>query len=139
MLKDLKTKVYDIECDKIERPKYPDNVIEFFNKINAFDLQLEVYEVTTRDGYMLTLFRIGKDFTVVKDKPTVLLQRGIFYSADYWVNTFENDEEVAPFGIMLANYNYDVWLGNNRGNIYSLKHKDYDHETSKEYWSFSFP
>ena len=42
--------------------------------------------------------------------------------------------------ISLAKAGYDVWLGNNRGNIFSNEHEKLDWAVDeKEYWDFSFP
>jgi len=38
---------------------------------------------------------------------------------------------------LLSNLGYDVWLGNNRGNIYSKDHQTFDYG-SKEFEDFSF-
>ena len=40
----------------------------------------------------------------------------------------------------MAKAGYDVWLGNNRGNIFSYEHEKLDWiKDEKEYWNFSFP
>jgi len=55
--------------------------------------------------------------------------------ADEWINNYE---QKAP-AFILAKEGYDVWLGNNRGNYYSDKHKTLDPNTDKkEYYNFSF-
>ena len=33
---------------------------------------------------------------------------------------------------------FDVWLGNNRGNSFSRKHKKLDPDTNTKFWEFSF-
>lgn len=38
---------------------------------------------------------------------------------------------------VLAREGYDVWLGNNRGNRYSRKHKNLDPQDAK-FWDFSW-
>jgi hypothetical protein len=41
----------------------------------------------------------------------------------------------------LANLGYEVWVGNNRGNLYSNTHTTFDMNTDagrKAYWNFSF-
>ena len=38
----------------------------------------------------------------------------------------------------LAQEGYDVWLGNNRGNKYSLGHTSLDPIKDKAYWEFSY-
>lgn len=102
--------------------------------------------VKTRDGYILSLFRIpgklveareiraqrqnGKFST--KTAPPVLLVHGIQDSADAWV---VNDEESPAF--ILSNAGYDVWLANFRGNKYSKLHTSLEIMTP-EYWDFGW-
>lgn len=47
-----------------------------------------------------------------------------------------NRPEVAP-AFVLARAGYDVWLGNNRGTMYSDQHASLDN-TSYEYWNFDW-
>ena len=47
-----------------------------------------------------------------------------------------NSPELAPAFIM-ADLGYDVWLGNNRGNIYGQQHLNYTLH-SAEFWDFDF-
>ena len=47
-----------------------------------------------------------------------------------------NKPEVAP-AFVLSRAGYDVWLGNNRGNRFSNKHKTLDPK-KQEYWEFDW-
>jgi len=55
--------------------------------------------------------------------------------ADIWIN---NEPDVAV-AFQLARAGYDVWLGNNRGNMYSSKHVKLDPvKDAREYFNYSF-
>jgi gastric triacylglycerol lipase len=58
----------------------------------------------------------------------------LLYSSDTWLI---NDEALAP-GFMFANSNYDVWLGNSRGNKHSRRHIKLNPDKDAVFWSFSF-
>lgn len=93
-------------------------------------LEFEEYDVKTEDDYTLKLFRIRQSDYNQSSLP-IFLQHGILDSADNWViNGAERS-----LGLRLAALGYDVFLGNNRGNKYSLTHGD---KTRREFWDFSF-
>ena len=95
---------------------------------------VEVHEVTTEDGYILTLHRIPRKLEV-DDKntgPPVLLMHGLIDSSDCWV---AND--VHSPALVLANAGYDVWLGNSRGTKRSKGHVSLSNRNPK-YWDFSW-
>nr|BAN20577.1 lipase 1 precursor [Riptortus pedestris] len=94
---------------------------------------LEVHEIETEDGYLLTAYRIpyGKD--KASNGKSVIVQHGILCSSAAWVISRPDQ----ALGFLLADGGYDVWLTNSRGNTYSRKHKTYD-TSSAQYWDFSF-
>lgn len=107
----------------------------FVDYVTCLKYPVETHIVTTADGYKLTVYRIQAKNTQIKSgKPVILLQHGLLDSSDGWIL---NNETIAP-GLVLANQGHDIWLGNNRGNKYSLDHQTLDSTTSKDYWNFSW-
>ncbi|OWR52889.1 hypothetical protein KGM_201192 [Danaus plexippus plexippus] len=86
------------------------------------------HQVTTDDGYILTLFHIPG-----RSKLPVLLMHDLLDTADTFLLR-GNDS----LGIALANSGYDLWFGNCRGNRYSRRHRDLDPNRDSSYWSFTF-
>jgi len=95
----------------------------------------ETHEVQTDDGYILTLHRIpfGKKCGKENSKGPVLIQHGLFCSSADWV-VMGPDHGLA---FILADNCYDVWMGNSRGNRYSLGHTD-PGISDDDYWNFSW-
>ncbi|KAG0260066.1 cholesterol esterase [Mortierella polycephala] len=66
-------------------------------------------------------------------KPVVLLYHGFMMCSEVWLCNLDEERSLA---FILAEAGYDVWLGNARGNKYSLKHMFLKpHE--KKFWDFS--
>jgi lysosomal acid lipase/cholesteryl ester hydrolase len=81
----------------------------------------EEHTAITEDGYILKIHRIpyhNSDSTPHEKRPVVLMQHGLGGDSSNWII---NEPLMAP-AFVLVNEGYDVWLGNNRGNHYSLKH-----------------
>lgn len=101
---------------------------------------VDSHTVHTEDGYILKLFRIRGDGTEIprlgkgRPRPAVFMQHGLISSAESFINNGRNS---LPF--RLIEKGYDVWLGNNRGNIYSRKHEVFNIDTDdRQFFDFSF-
>ncbi|CAH1406926.1 unnamed protein product [Nezara viridula] len=98
----------------------------------------DVHELTTEDGYVLSLFRIpfGKK-DIHQLGPPVILQHGLQCSAACWLFS----EPDKGLGFIMADQGYDVWMPNSRGTTYSRKHRTLDPNSwfdEDKYWDFSF-
>jgi hypothetical protein len=82
------------------------------------------------------VFRVpGPEGVSPNGRPPDLMQHGILDSANCWVMNYASK---AP-AFVAANAGYDVWLGNSRGNTYSLANRKYDpNKDEKKFFDFSW-
>jgi len=117
-------------------PYDPDTKRNFTEIIQAKDYPVESHYVITEDGYVLTLFRIpygrhNKNLT--GPRQPVLLQHGLLDSSFTWIV----NEPEESLSYILADAGFDVWMGNNRGNIYSKANVKLSPK-QKTFWEFSW-
>ncbi|THG10747.1 hypothetical protein TEA_023123 [Camellia sinensis var. sinensis] len=97
-------------------------------------MTLDEFQVTTKDGYILSLQRIPAGRSGKKsNKPPVLLQHGILIDAAAWLLN-SPDESLA---FILADEGFDVWLANTRGTQYSSGHTSLS-PNDPAYWDWSW-
>ncbi|KAK1137188.1 hypothetical protein K0M31_001712 [Melipona bicolor] len=121
--------------------------------IVAHGYKSETHHIWTEDGYCLDVHRVlpkscqnsdcninennvqtNKSHEVAsKEKVPVLIHHGLLSSSADWVLLGPKK----ALAYLLCDNNYDVWLGNARGNAYSRKHKQYTTK-DKEFWDFSW-
>lgn len=118
----------------------PDIYLKTPELVRKYGYPVEIHDVITADGYILTLHRIphGRKKHVGSDqnrisRPPVFMQHGLLSSSACWILA---SPENGPAYIM-ADAGYDVWLGNARGNLYSRNHTRFDPNAS-HFWQFSW-
>lgn len=127
-------------------PKDPDAGIDPVQYAANKGFTMKEYNVTTEDGYILTVFRLlPANGSVVEGARPVILQHGILESGmDFligspFVNVPGNSSAIGDnlAFVLVQTGRYDVWVGNSRGNRYSKGHVSLTPKDT-DYWKFSY-
>ncbi|XP_055837572.1 lipase 3-like [Episyrphus balteatus] len=105
-------------------------------RVAKYNYPVETHKVQTSDGYILTMFRIPyspKLKNQNEHRPVVFLQHGLLSSSDCFILNGPNN----ALAYLLVDAGYDVWLGNNRGNMYSKKHAKIS-SLLPSFWDFTW-
>ncbi|XP_058795138.1 lipase 3-like [Phymastichus coffea] len=112
-------------------------VLDFIGLVEQYKgYTAEEYQVTTHDGYILTLHRVSGSPSnpAASGKSVVYIGHGLFGSSDFFA--ILGPQQALLY--MLADAGYDVWIGNFRGNTYSRRHVKYSvNSDNLKYWGFS--
>ncbi|XP_047990367.1 lipase 1-like [Leguminivora glycinivorella] len=109
-----------------------DSFLTITELASTYDYIMEEHNVTTEDGYILTVHRLqGIDAT--PNGKVVFLMHGIIESSDSWV--LQGPDKA--LGYILADNGYDVWMGNARGNKHAMNHKELD-ARNRAFWQFTW-
>lgn len=115
------------------------NLDEFYKKLQNDFKSIEKHNITTDDGYILTAWHFNNNSTTKflnNNKKVVMLQHGLLDDSYTWLVL--KDKSLVTF---LLENNFDVWLTNSRGNIFSTGHIDplkNSTNHSSEYWNFTY-
>ncbi|XP_044010330.1 lipase 3-like [Aphidius gifuensis] len=97
----------------------------------------EQHNVTTEDGYILTVFRILKSPSEFSnksvDKPVIFMLCALPTNSDAWLVRGPK----RSLAMQLVDEGYDVWLGNYRGTTYGRSHVKLSPD-DKKFWDYSF-
>lgn len=110
------------------------DAIDIADIVAPFGYIVREHVVTTEDGYILVIHKLEKKSNHLKNsKKIAYFHHGMLTNSELFVL---GDEKNKTLPFILADLDYDVWLGNNRGNKYSRKHLKLSASDVK-FWDFS--
>ncbi|XP_066146455.1 lipase 3-like isoform X2 [Euwallacea fornicatus] len=125
----------ELEVLSTQLKLHPDTRLNISQFLAKYGYPLESHDVTTEDGFILTLHRIphGKNDVASISKPPVLFAHCLACSGMDWIWQGPN----VSLPLLLADSGYDIWLANMRGTGPSMRHKTLTPADSA-FWDYSF-
>lgn len=108
------------------------NTDEVTKLVKISGYKSEKHQVTTTDGYHLTVHRVLPNRNT-EPKGTVFLMHGLFRNSADYIAT--GPEIALPY--LLSDHGFDCYLGNARGSKFCTKHETHSYD-SKDFWNFSW-
>jgi lysosomal acid lipase/cholesteryl ester hydrolase len=106
----------------------PDVNRNAYEMITARGFPVESHQVTTQDGYILTIFRLPQS----SPAPVVLISPGFTCSCVQLL--LQTGDTTLPF--QLWEQGFEVWLGNFRGTTYGVQHVSLT-PSDADFWKYS--
>ncbi|KAM3761191.1 hypothetical protein ACB098_01G249300 [Castanea mollissima] len=106
------------------------------SSVTIHGYKCEEHEVTTKDGYILSVQRIPEGRvggTAGTKKQPVLIQHGVLADGLTWL--LNSPEQNLP--LILADNGFDVWISNTRGTRLSRRHVSLD-PSQPAFWNWSW-
>ncbi|KAH7692458.1 Triacylglycerol lipase protein [Dioscorea alata] len=120
-----------------QSPTLPDAPYICKLRAKIFGYKCEEHEVTTKDGYILSIQRIPQGLSSSKiegeKREPVLLMHGLLMDGAIWLINHPNES----LGFILADKGYDVWIANTRGTWSSRRHT-FLSTSHPDYWEWSW-
>ncbi|KAJ8922165.1 hypothetical protein NQ315_004100 [Exocentrus adspersus] len=115
---------------------HPDRDLSITDIFSKHGYPVELHELVTDDGYILTLHRIprGKDYNKSNNEHPVLMVHGTCGGAENFIIAGPGK----AISYYMADRGFDVWLLNTRGSRHSRKHTTLNPDTDKKYWDFGW-
>lgn len=113
----------------------PRRDLPFPDLVKYDNYPVEVHNVTTSDGYILSLFRIPLNNSCEPDESKVphIFMHGLYLTADDCIIPGPGKAHCYIY----ADNCLDVWVPNNRGNRYSRNHVSLNPDKDPEFWDFT--
>lgn len=93
----------------------------------------EQHFVTTKDGYILSLFRLPIQKSCETSKGVIMFMHGLYLSGDDCLIPGPGKAHCYVY----SDNCYDVWVPNVRGNFYSRNHTTLNPDRDSKFWDFS--